>query len=224
VKRLRADLIEPSATDGDVLTSGPTGAYWAAPAGGGGGSAFTQRVNLPLTSLTGWTPGAGTWTAETDRIRQAATANAVYRLHYNTRLPLAEMIAQADIRIDSSPNNVSSRGGFVFGTPAASDGTGGSEVSLLTKGSTTSATAIDVERDAVTSYGQVTLDAAIPNGTWTTFRVHKVGQHFAVYVNGTIAATVTFDVVPFWLGRFALYAYAADVSFRNLSIWTPTLP
>lgn len=198
---------------------------------GGGGSAWTKIYDLPLTTLTGWTAGAGSWSAAAGGIRQATTANGVYRLHNNTRIPLGEVIAEMEVKLDVTPNNVSSRGGFVFGTPAAADGTGGDEVSLISKGSTTQVTAVDFESDAITNWGQVNLAANITNGTWITYRVHKVGLFYTIWINGVLLTTFRIGIVqggsgPIGreFGRFALYSYASDVSYRNLKVWIPTLP
>jgi hypothetical protein len=193
------------------------------------GSSWLKEISLPLSTLTGWTAGVGTWAISSGVIRQSNTANAVNRLHLNQRFNLANCMVEVDVKLDTTPNSVSSRGGFVFGTPAAADGTNGHEISLISKSSTTQATAVDFEQDAVVNFGQVNLAANIPNGTWTTLRIYKAGNHYTVWINGSYLTSFQFGINAagaasgYEFGRLALYSYASDVSFRNLSVWTPTV-
>lgn len=216
-----------------TISDNGNGTLNLATAGGGGGSSFTNQITLALATLTGWTAGAGAWSITSSVIRQATTANGAYRLHCNTRVPLAECLIEVDVKFATTPNTASSRGGIVFGTPAAADGADGHMVALLSKGSTTQATAVDFEQDATRNFGQVNLAANITHGTWITFRVLKIGIHYDVYINGVYLTTYQMGVTTSGTpaatlgreyGRFALYSYASDVSFRNLRVWTPTLP
>lgn len=170
MRRLLARMIQPSTVDGDVLTTVSGKSAWAAPGTGGGGGVWNQDLSLPLTSLTNWTPGAGTWTAEVDRIRQAATDSSVKRLHYGPKLRLAHCVIEIDVRINVSTNVNSSRAGLSIGTPRSTDGNGASLVALLATSSTTT-THVDYERESITNYGKVALAAPIAHGTWMTFRV-----------------------------------------------------
>lgn len=232
MRLLRAHQIEAAGlADGqyalEVLDSKVAGLTTVS-AGGGGG--WNHPVTLPLSTLTGWTAGAGTWAISSGVIRQSVTTNQVNRLHLDTKFPLAHCIVEVDVKLDITPNNVSSRGGIVFGTPATADGANGHEISLLTSGSTTQATAVDFEQDATINFGNVALAAPIPNGTWTTMRMHKVGPHYDVWINGTFLTSFQMGINTSGastgrrLGRLALYSYASDVSFRNLDVWTPTFP
>lgn len=221
-------FVPPGTPDGYLPTVDTERLVFTAPPGGGGGGGWDQLLNLPLSTLTGWTAGAGAWSITSGVIRQATTTNAVYRLHCNTLIPQADAIVEVELKLDTTPNNVSSRGGIVFGTPRSSDGTGGHLVALLTNGSTTQATAMNYELDAITSLGVgAAISPAIANGTWTKFRVHKAGNMYATYLDDVYHDS--FEIrgpqnAGRDFGRFALYAYAADVSFRNLKVWTPTQP
>lgn len=192
--------------------------------GGGGGGGWDHPVTLPLSTLTGWTPGSGTWTADANGIRQADTTAAQRRLHYGTKVPLAQVLIEVDIKLSTATSSALSRGGVVFGTPPTSDGGNGDGVYFQTNGSTSQFAVIHTEQDAVANRVDVALASPIAAGTWATLRILKSGRDFVLWVNGTLLTTVEASAANVNLGRFALYSYAADVSFRNLDIWTPTLP
>jgi len=186
----------------------------------GGGMAanpWVKRVDATLATgaLTGWTAGAGTWTAEVDRFRQASTTAAVQRLMYNTRLNQAMIVAECDIRVDSNPN-VNSRAGFVFGTPWAADGGEGFLVDLKAYSAGGAlVTGTNFERDAVTAGPDINMTPTIALGTWVNFRVMISGNSASAYVNGVLVGMGSIAMVNHEIGRFALYTYAADASFRT---------
>lgn len=111
------------------------------------GGGWTKLVDLPLTSLSDWSAGAGAWTAEADRIRQAATTSTAMGLHYGTVVPVAQCVAECEIRIDSSVSTISSRAGFIFGAPRAVDGAGGFLIALAA-GAAGQTTAVHSEMDS----------------------------------------------------------------------------
>jgi hypothetical protein len=191
----------------------------AAVAGGGVVGAWVKTIDLPLTTLTGWTAGTGTWTVSAAGIRQALTANTVYRDRYSAaRIPLAELVVEAQIRVDVAPNTTSSRAGFVFGAPWGADGTGG----LLCALQVTSAgfvTAVNWEYDTITGGPSVLLPSPIALGTFITFRVYKCGSDVTAWVNGTLIGTGVIDQPNREQGSFTLYSYAADATYKNLKIW-----
>lgn len=208
-----------SSVTGDVYT-----AMWETTAAAA--NPWVKRVDASLATgaLTGWTAGAGTWTAEVDRFRQASTAAAVQRLHYNTRLNQAMIVAECDIRVDANPTT-SSRAGFVFGTPFAADGGEGFLADLMAfSGGGSLITGTNFERDAVVAGPNINMTPTIPLGTWVNFRVVVAGNSASAYVNGVLVGAGSIAMVNHEIGRFALYTYAADASFKNLKIWTIATP
>ncbi len=189
--------------------------------GGGGALANVKTHDLPLTTLTGWTTVGGTWTASATGIRQAATADAVSRLVFDTKMPLGEVIAEVEIRIDTAPNLTSSRAGFSFMVPSAG-GSGGALVAFIVN-SAGNITGVNVEDDALTAKGTTTLASPIPLGTFVKFRVRKVGLTYEFWVAGVLVGSAEFTHTNIHGSKVALYSYAADVTFRNLKIWHPNL-
>ncbi len=195
-----------------------------APGGGGGGGGALANVkthDLPLTTLTGWTTVGGTWTASATGIRQAATADAVSRLVFDTKMPLGEAVAEVEIRIDTAPNLTSSRAGFSFMVPSAG-GSGGALVAFIVN-SAGNITGVNVEDDALTAKGTTTLASPIPLGTFVKFRVRKVGLTYEFWVAGVLVGSAEFTHTNIHGSKVALYSYATDVTFRNLKIWHPNL-
>lgn len=186
-----------------------------------GAALWPQITNLPLTTLSGWTAGAGTWAADANGIAQTTDSAAVKRLHLNTRLDLTECIVEVEIKIATASSTASSRAGLVFGTPWAVDDKGAALVSLLSTTSSTT-TAVDFETESVTNHGSDALAAPIAHGTWMKFKVHKAGSMYAAYVNDVLVGTGNIGDAR-RMGRLALYSYATSASWRNLKVWTPNL-
>lgn len=219
------DLVTTPPEAGDTLVYNDGLEMWVpgAGGGGGGGNPWLSRVDLPLTTLTGWTAGSGTWSASAAGIRQADTGNAVRRLNYDTVIDVTEIVLEATINIAAGPNSVSSRAGFVIGTPKAADGTGGILVALNTNNATAT-TGVNWEHDAITAGPVIALGASIPYGTDIRFRVHVAGSVAAAYVDGTLVGTAVVDQPIRDHSKFALYSYATDATFKNLNVWTTVAP
>lgn len=195
-------------------------------AGGGATSAWDHTVSLPLSTLTGWTAGAGTWSIVSGVINQSNSTNnnASRYCHFNTVLPLTQLIAQVECKMNTATSTTLSRMGIIFGTPPAADGTGGDNFVFKTNGSTAQVAQVHSEREGLSAWIDVSLASVIANGTWATLKVWKVGRDFSIWVNGSLLATIEGQANATNLGRFALYSSNSDCSFRNLDIWTPTLP
>lgn len=207
-------------SDGQSLVYNATSGLWA-PAtisGGGGSGGWTQQVNLPLTSTTGWTVGTGTWAADANGFHQTSTAAATNRIQYATRVPSSSFVAQVDIRADSGSGLTA---GMAFREATATSG-GGPRFQL--NGNGTNFTAVGAEADNLTAYGSYGLLSTIPYTTWVTFRIVAAGASFDIYING--AYLVTFPLTnSTTIGPYmALANFSGACSFRNLKFWTPTLP
>lgn len=226
--RLPLRQIEPpvGAADGDaVVYDAARDRFVVSASGGGGGAAWDHPVTLPLSSLTGWTAGTGTWAVSGGVIRQSATTSASNRLRYTAaRIPGSELVAEVDINVAVAPSTSLSRAGFLLAYPPAADTTGSILVALK---STTSGfiTQVYWEYEGVVGGPGITLPSPIALGSWATFRVHKSGSDVTAWVNGTLIGTVHINQSSnVDASTIALYSYQTDVSFRNLDLWTPTLP
>lgn len=201
-------------TNGYVLTADSaeaTGLKWAASAGGG--SSWGQVLNLPLTSLTNWTTESGTWTAETDRIRQASTVTNTYRLRYGALVLPARAVVDVEIRTDAG----NGWAGLSLGV-LDTGGTGGAGVYLSNNGTLVNGARFEVE--GVTDAGTTTLGSTISYGTWATLRAVLTDGSIDAWVNGTHVATGRNLVQVGTRPRLSLISRSTDASFRNLKVWT----
>lgn len=182
--------------------------------------------NLPLTTLTGWTAGSGTWTASAAGIRNADTGAAAHRLRYTAApIPQGECVAEMDINIASLTQGVNSRAGFLLGYPIGSDTTGSILCCLRGNAGNTAITQVYLEFEGVTAGPATNLASSISTGVWTTFRAHKVGPETTVWVNGTLIGTYHINQTSnVDVSTLAFYSWGTDVQFRNLDVWTPPLP
>lgn len=192
--------------------------------GGGGGAGWDHILSLPLSTLTGWTAGAGAWSITGGVIRQSTTPAAVYRLRYTAaRLPMSNCVIQIETRLNSA-SGISSRTGVVLGAGFTSDVNGGFLTAAIVNSGVTLLNGANWEHDAVTAGPVIALPSTIAFGTWFTLRVHKAGNDAEIYVNGVLVGTGHIDQPIREQSTLALYAYGGQAEFRNLDVWAPTLP
>lgn len=197
--------------------------------GGGTGGGWDTNIDLPLSTLTGWTAGGGTWSAASGVIQQTVTDASPSRLHLNTIVPLADVVAEWEQRVDSA---ASGQAGIVFGTPLTTDGDFGFVAGFTI--TSTQTTAAYTEVDNQIAGGSITLASAISHGTWYKTKVQKSGAWCTYWVDTgsgyVLVGSFVLDAIGAsgaWgraMGRLAFKAYNAQVSFRNLTVWSPTLP
>lgn len=215
----------PVGADGYVLTadSGATdGLDWEPPPGGGS-SIWSSILSLPLSTLTGWTAGTGTWAISSGVIRQSSTGAASNRLRYTAaKLNTTACIAEIDIKVDVATSTTLSRVGFLFDYPPGADTTG-SVLICLKQGTSGFIDRIYAEYEGVQAGPDITFTPTIALGTYITFRVMKIGRDFACFVNGTLVGQVAINTGNSDASTIALYTYDADASFRNLDLWGLTI-
>lgn len=188
-----------------------------------GSGAWDKKVDLPLTTLTGWTVGTGAWSASAAGIRQSDTANTVRRLHLDGVLDLAECWVEVEVKVDTATNTTNGRAGIVIGTPAT-DNIGGNGAFLSTNGSLTQIAKVHSESEGAVAWFDTAI-SAIATGTWITLRVHSTVRTLAFYVNGTLITNhIGVDGTLREWRRIALYTNAVDATFRNLKFWNFTNP
>lgn len=193
-------------------------------AAGGGGAGWDHVLSLPLSTLTGWTAGAGAWSITGGVIRQSTTPAAVYRLRYTAaRLALAESVVQVETRLNSA-SGVSSRTGVVFGAGFTSDVNGGFLAAAIVNAGVTLLSGANWEYDAILAGPVVALPSNIAFGTWFTLRAHKSGNDVNIYADGVLVGTGHIDQANREQGTLALYAYGGQAEFRNLDVWAAAQP
>lgn len=190
--------------------------------GSGGGGGWASALSLPLTTLTGWTPGSGTWTASATGIRQSLTTTGVIRrLIYNTPLPRqGDLIAEVEVNVAS--NGTGARAGLTLGAPST-DINGGMLATFRMDSAAQQSDYIDFERDGLSYYGKAALAAPIADGTWITLRLHKVGTNVEAFVNGAAVASGDIAGNAVNMSRIHLHTNGSDATFRNLKVWVPVL-
>lgn len=194
---------------------------------GPGTNGWDLTVNLPLITLTGWTAGTGAWSASAAGIRQATASAAVKKLFFNTEFDQADCVVEFEVKIDTSTSTANGRVGFVFDGPPA-DLNGGTMIVLVTNGSLTVVSHSYYEQESLVG-GPTSkpLPSSFATGVWKKFRVHKCGRQFTTYVDGVLASQAYMppqNNVPRDTARLLLYSYETDASWRNMKVWTRSLP
>lgn len=185
---------------------------------------WTKTLDLPLSTLTGWTAGAGAWSITSGVIRQATTTAAVYRLRYTAaRVRTSQCVLEVDVRM-ASASGVSSRVGVVFGAGFTSDTTNGYLTAPIVNAGATLLSGMNWEVDAVTAGPVITLPSTVAFNTYARLKIMKNGSDSDAFLDGVYVGSAVLDQPNREQGTIALYAYGADVSFRNLELWTPDLP
>lgn len=182
---------------------------------GGSGSAWTLEIDLPLSTLTGWTVEAGTWSIGSSVIQKTNTGGSTFRLRYDTALSsMLECVVEVEVRLDSTTGNA----GLTVGVPSAG-GNGGLRVDL--RGNGTNVTAVGYEQDALVAQGTTSI-SSIAYGTWITLRAHVILDTSEAFVNGTSVGPKqqAVGVGP----KIGLVGADAAASFRNLRVWTRPQP
>lgn len=218
------------AREGSTAREWPSGTTWqhgpTAKDISGSVNGWDLAVNLPLTSLTSWTAEGGTWTAETDRIRQSATAVATNRLRYEGLVLPGDLCAEIDVRIDAIGDVAWA--GLTFGVPSAG-GIGGVAAFIRSPATTTASSEGYFEIDGAHALGQVVLSANIAHGTWATLRYELSGDALRLSVNGNVVSSFrahnyATSSAPVLRPHLGLISRSCDASYRNLKVWTRPVP
>lgn len=211
--------------DGDVPVWDASPGVWrpGTPAGGGGGG-WTEVLNLPLTTMTGWTVGTGAWTASAAGMRQSNTAAGYSRVAHTASLHRqGALVVEAEIRADVMPSTSVSRAGILIGTPMLANA-GGAYFVVLRSASAGLVTHAYWERDAELAGPNIPLTTSIALGTWIKLRIVKYGSDIEAFINDVYLGTAVIPMSARPLSAIGLYCYQADATFRNLKTWVPALP
>jgi hypothetical protein len=194
--------------------------------GGGGGSSsgiasiWSSILSLPLSTLTGWTAGTGTWAVSSGVIRQSSTSAGSNRLRYTaTKLNTAACIVEVDIKMDVATSTSLSRAGILFDYPPGADVVGADLVGVL-QGTSGFVDRIYAEYEGVQAGPSITFTPTIPLGTWFTLRCMKIGRDVSIWIDGTFVGQVALNSGNSDASTIAFYTYDSDTSFRNLDVWS----
>lgn len=204
-------LTKASATSGDVV--------WAAPAPV---AAWTVVDDLPLTTLTGWTPRSGTWdlSGPGGTLKQTSTTGGL-----TSRIDLASGLYAWDAACMRFEVYLHGSGGAerrAWGL-CAWDGTSTGAPVGGVRWTTGDHWVGAVEKDAVTA-GIASADlAGLGFNQWITVAHLNWGGTSHIYVGGVRVVTWQSAVqVGAPRTHLGLYTYSCDASFRNLTGWKAT--
>jgi hypothetical protein len=218
-----ADVDLTGLADGDVPVWDEASSLWKPGAGGGGGGGvLTPVVDLPLSTLTGWTVESGTW-AIAGGVLQLSTAGASAQrvLRFNTRLATAVCIVEVDVRVVSGSGSY--QRASVGVAEISAGGTSFPVVHLLQTNDSGATWQVGADQKDVTARGSTTIAGmAAGYGVWKTCRVVFVGDAATVYVNGVLAGNFTnlnSTANGYENQWFTLGGYNSVSEFRNLKVW-----
>lgn len=188
-------------------------------------SSWDLFLDLPLTSAIDWTFETGTWAAAAGGLTQSDTAQAPYRARYNGARISGESVVEVELTLNSDGGGAHRRGGLISAQLDA--GTDGGPL-IYFRGNGTHMHNLGAEADGVVAQGDTTI-TSVAYGAFVKLRMHTVDGTVAYYVDGVHAGTSS-GMNPGGSGdsglrsRIALYAYGANVTFRNLKAWKRGLP
>lgn len=213
-------------SNGQVLTADSTqttGLKWATPSVAS--SAWTQNLNNALTSMTGFTSLAGTWTAASGQIAQTGTAVQYNRIKYDTAVMRAVSAIQIEGRYDSGGSGTTRALGFLAGFDATNNNVANLTVYLI---STDSGSTWKVRIEANGQAGLYDSPAVTYTpGTYATLAAVATASAIEFYFNGTFLGLV-YDTNTANRVANASYVgmvtFGATATFRNLKVWGLTSP
>jgi hypothetical protein len=188
-----------------------------------GSGTIAPTLELPLTSMTNWTPEGGTWSSTADGISKTDAATTVHqRLRFGGLITTAEYVIECEMRMVTGPaTNGNSRVGLALSIPNAG-GSHGMVVTLASNGSMV--TAINMETDTVYGMTNTVLASPIAFGTFVKMRIWVVGDSVTVWINDVLVVTGRHlsqreTVENATRYRFGLWTYQATGTWRNLKVW-----
>lgn len=196
--------------DSDDVLNGK--GQWEPVSASGGG--WTQVVNEDGTSFANFSGSAGTWSSDGTVIKQTNTSASEKRASYSNLIVTSILIYEAEVQLRSSGST--RQGGILIGYDGS--GTGGMAV-VLDEGANT----IGVVTDGVAA--QMTLSATVAVNTWYKIRLVYAGGHASIYLDGTLVGSGGYiSQQSYNASRIGLWAYQAEVWFRNIKAWNLSVP
>jgi len=216
-----------SATDGNLAVfSGGSGKIVR---DGGAPSGFTTVINEAGTSLANWTQASGSWSVVSSAFQVNTGATTARFLAWTARIAQSSLIFEGDV-------NMSSAGGFGadnrigFNLNCQSSGAGGALGVLRSTGALTPAstgTIYDEQPQGVTA-GPAGLTFLWNLNQYYRLRIVAIGNVMDIYVDGVYKYTVLRNPAPVSPGveyaYVCLYAYNCIANFKNIKMYTLTLP
>jgi len=183
--------------------------------GTSGSASWTKVIDLPLTTLTGWTTVAGTFT--TDGTSFAGTAGTPGLLRLDTAYAAAAAVMECEIQLVSGGDNYAGimptwgPGTDTIPFRIRMDNTGGTRA--LVAGTEGNSPLVSVSNS-------FSLDA------YHTLRIVRFGPHCDVYLDDILQFSVQSDKVSSGVTCVGLYHYhvSGNPLYRNLKVWVPSLP
>lgn len=191
-------------------------------------SPWVLVMNEAGTSLTNWTQFVGSWSVVSSAFHVAAAALGYGNLLFSTGLAQSAMVFQADVKMESGGGYAAdNRVGLLFN---ASNATGGSFVTLRSGGALTPSSTgkLYIEQPAGVTPGP-SINRNFNLDQFYTLRIVAIGPTMDVYIDGvyvnTFAHKVLTDAMTTQVHTsVVLYVYNCKASFKNIKMWTMTLP
>ena len=177
---------------------------------------WSQVINEPGTSFANFTGGSGTWSSDGIVIKQTNNSGGPYRARYNTNLPIAYCVYEAEIQIKTS-----GAGDRAAGLIIGFDGTNGSGLWARLH---LNNDRLEIERDSATAIAQFSL-AAVNIDTWYKVRLVTTGALVNCYVDSVLVGSA--GNMPAASGTahyLGISSRDCEAWFRNIKAWVPTLP
>ncbi len=215
-----------SATDGNLAVfSGGSGKLVR---DGGAPSGFTTVINETGTSLTNWTQASGSWSVVSSAFQVNTGATTARFLAWTPRIAQSAMIIEADVNMSSSGGfGADNRIGFNIG--CQSTGAGGALATMRSTGALTPAstgTIYDEQPQGVTA-GPASLTFLWNLNQYYRLRVVAIGNIMDIWVDGVYKYTLLRAPNPAAAAEnsyVCLYAYNCIANFKNIKMYTLTLP
>lgn len=206
------DVVGPSiAVDGQVaLFDGTSGKLIK---DGGIAPWWTQIVDESGASFTNFTAVDGTWASDGSVIKQTNTTTTTYKAKYNTKVPVAMLIFEAEVYIHTA--GAGKTGGLVLGFD-------GSSISNCLTVQLNQGGSMVADTNGVAN--RLTVSTTVNVDTWYKLRVVQSGTGgTAIYKDGTLLGTVL-STNNNNISYVGLVESSAEVWFRNIKVWTMVLP
>ncbi len=231
-----ADIDSQAAQDGEVLTADGSGnATWEA----GGGSAWTEH---DLSALgTDWTDdGVGTWTFVGDVISQTDATAESAMLYTGTPYPSLDYVMESEIRIPTGQDSGTTAQAVISAgnnNQIANLATGrpclvGEGAILMAHGSGDGGVLLAGVWLDTSIAGSGAIDTSLHQAEWHTLRAVASPVRQSIYIDGDYfgsnealsGGNNSFDSSPPGFTHWAGICAVGLVEFRNVKVWTRTLP